>query len=124
MAVETGHSDAEAAPRRTTLHRDRKRHACRHARDNEAGISYLRFVLLWSASPSSRPLAADPIALDHLGRGFDVMCSSCAFAVSIDTVHTGRYIPVRQQTGTRTARYRAVLPTGAVSAPLLPEISR
>ncbi|RWV84830.1 hypothetical protein GW17_00053426, partial [Ensete ventricosum] len=32
------------------------------------------------------------------------------FAISTCTTRYGRYIPVRQVTGTRTARYRAVLP--------------
>ncbi|RZR74959.1 hypothetical protein BHM03_00046661 [Ensete ventricosum] len=82
-----------------------------------ATLATTRQGSLIPASSSSRPLAADPIALDHLGRG-------SMFAVPIDTVRTGRYVPVRQQIGTRTARYRAVLPIGAVSAPLLPEISR
>ncbi|RRT40127.1 hypothetical protein B296_00053364 [Ensete ventricosum] len=41
-------------------------------------------------------------------------------AIPIGTAHTGRYVPVCQLTGTRTACYRAVLVIRAVSAPLPP----
>ncbi|RZR98933.1 hypothetical protein BHM03_00028393 [Ensete ventricosum] len=41
-------------------------------------------------------------------------------AILINT--TGWYVPIRQLTGTQTARYQAIPSIGAVSAPLPPEI--
>ncbi|RRT49621.1 hypothetical protein B296_00052280 [Ensete ventricosum] len=40
------------------------------------------------------------------------------------TARTGQYIPVRQQTSTRIARYRAVPSIGAVSTPISIVVAR
>ncbi|RWV88738.1 hypothetical protein GW17_00049154 [Ensete ventricosum] len=49
---------------------------------------------------------------------------SSRFAISTCTARYGRYIPVRQVTGTRTARYRAVPSKINRRQPILKEIDR